>query len=230
MAARLIVGSSYAGADLTLLAGSVARGQANEHSDLDLIVVGFSGAPYRESFMAEGWPVEAFVHSLESIRDFSRQDVERRRPSLPQMISESLLLTGNADFARQLKTEAQRLLINGPPPRTRLERDYSRYSLSDLLDDFAAASFEHALFILPQVLTTFFTFVFDSHNHWHASSKWIPKELERLEPELYQSLVTALSDFHDEQDKRQLITLIDHYLETFGGRYFAGFQQGKHDV
>ena len=101
--ARLIVESRYPDCDAALLAGSFVRGQATATSDLDLIVFRESvPASYRESFTFDEYPVEAFIHSSTTIRDFFRQDRERGRPSMQRMVAEGLVLR-NHDLLKPLK-------------------------------------------------------------------------------------------------------------------------------
>lgn len=220
----------YPDANLILLAGSVVRQQAKPGSDLDIIVLGSQEAPYRESFLAHDWPVEAFVHTSASLELFCQKDIERRRPSLPQMLSESILIRGDLELAEQVKTRALTQLTAGPKPKTRLELDQARYALTDLLEDFEAQDVDTALFILPQLLSCFFDFFFDSQNLWRASSKWIPREIKKHNPDLHQTLKTAILAFHKENDATLVISLIDRYLTPFGGRLFAGFTLGRDDV
>ena len=53
----------YQGANAIFVTGSVVRGEATAHSDLDLVIL-FPKVEraYRESFIHKGWPVEAFIH------------------------------------------------------------------------------------------------------------------------------------------------------------------------
>ena len=66
-------------------AGSIVRGEGTPSSDLDLVVLSDApqDAPRRESLVFEGWPVEVFVHTWDSLLMFFEHDFQRRRPSLP---------------------------------------------------------------------------------------------------------------------------------------------------
>ena len=91
-AARVIVAARYDGCDVALLAGSVVRGWRRRPRTLILWWWMRLAAPDRESFVAHGWPVEAFVNTLESYRRFFASDAERRTPSLPAMCAEGIVL------------------------------------------------------------------------------------------------------------------------------------------
>src|SRR5690349_17930039 len=95
--ARLIYETRYPDAAAVLLAGSVVRGQATAHSDLDLVVLYERVAhAWRESFLSEGWPVEAFVHDLETLRYFfEKVDGTTAPPSLAYMVLEGVDVVAN---------------------------------------------------------------------------------------------------------------------------------------
>lgn len=61
----------YRDATAVRAAGSLVRGEGTAYSDLDLVVV-YARLPaaYRESFVFEGFPVEAFVHDPETLEYF----------------------------------------------------------------------------------------------------------------------------------------------------------------
>src|ERR1044071_8447553 len=90
-AARGIWRERYAGARVVFLAGSVMRGDATPSSDLDIVVV-FEELPgaYRESFTSGGWPVEAFVNDVETLRHFFEVGRKRGLPSLLRMVIEGV--------------------------------------------------------------------------------------------------------------------------------------------
>ena len=52
-------------------AGSVSNEQGTDGSDLDLVIV-YEKLPnaYREAFIYDGWPIDAFIHDLDTLRYF----------------------------------------------------------------------------------------------------------------------------------------------------------------
>ena len=83
-AARAFLQAYFPDCLAALLAGSVVRGEATSTSDLDIVIfTERDNAPYRKSFEAYGWPIEAFVYTPSTYGDFFAGDVRRRRPSLP---------------------------------------------------------------------------------------------------------------------------------------------------
>jgi predicted nucleotidyltransferase len=70
-AARAIGRQRYPEASVLFAAGSIVRGEGTVHSDLDLVVVYPAlAAAYRESFVLDRLPVEAFVHDPETLEYF----------------------------------------------------------------------------------------------------------------------------------------------------------------
>ena len=94
LAARKIFSVRYSGADVAFVAGSIVRGDDTPYSDIDLVVVysQFSAA-YRESFLSDGFSVEAFVHDPSTLKYFFEDiDAKSGCPSLPSMVVEGVAL------------------------------------------------------------------------------------------------------------------------------------------
>lgn len=137
LTAQRLVESRFPECEVAFLAGSVIRGEGTPTSDLDIVIItSRPEAPYRESLVFEGWPVEAFVHSPDSVRRYFASDAAGRRPMLPMMCAEGIIVRGQNGLAETIKAEAQALLDAGPTSLTPDERDNYRYALTDLLDDF----------------------------------------------------------------------------------------------
>src|SRR5262245_10879787 len=99
-------------------AGSIVRGEGTAHSDLDLVVIlPALTCAWRESFIFEGYPVEAFVHDPETLEYFF---VEVDRPSgmpmLMHMVVEGIEIPEPTDVSRALKRRALEIMDAGPPP------------------------------------------------------------------------------------------------------------------
>ncbi|PEM99655.1 nucleotidyltransferase [Bacillus wiedmannii] len=107
-AAQRIITSQFPNCDVALLGGSVVRGEATKTSDLDIVIVDQNlPSCYRESFYSNGWPVEVFVHNFETCKTFFKMDCDRGRPSLPQLVSEGIVLKGENEIVEKLKREAK---------------------------------------------------------------------------------------------------------------------------
>jgi predicted nucleotidyltransferase len=94
--ARRVVAARFGNAEVAYCAGSIVRGECTEHSDIDLVVVlPVLKAAWRESFLYESWPVEAFVHDSSTLRSFFEEiDARSGVPSPPQMVDEGIAVCG----------------------------------------------------------------------------------------------------------------------------------------
>ncbi len=228
-AARVIVAARYDGCDVALLAGSVVRGQATATSDLDIVVVDARlAAPYRESFVAHGWPVEAFVNTLESYRRFFASDAERRTPSLPAMCAEGIVLCDRDGLAERIKAEARDWLARGPAPLSAREIRDARYALTDRLDDFIGATRrDEGMFAAHELAALAAEFVLAAHHAWSGRGKWLIRALRRFDSETAERLAKALEEYYRGERKDELIAFVDDALAPVGGRLFAGYSAGK---
>ena len=136
-AAKDLFETRYQGAAAVLVAGSVVRGEASQYSDLDLVVIFPSvRAAYRESFTHMGWPVEAFIHDLETLRYFFYKiDQPSATSTLCEMVKEGLEVPSACKLSDEAKLLATEVLKAGPPALTFEEIEDRRYSISELIDD-----------------------------------------------------------------------------------------------
>lgn len=76
-AARAFIDQHFPECTAAFLAGSTLRGEATATSDLDIVIITTrEGTPYRESFIAFGWPIEVFVHDNNLYRVYFASDVK----------------------------------------------------------------------------------------------------------------------------------------------------------
>src|SRR6056297_1376762 len=128
-AANKFVEYYFPKAQAAMLAGSVAREEHNDKSDLDIIIITDEvDTPFRQSYIEFGWNIEAFVFNNKNYMDFFEKDARRKRPSLPNMVLESIVLKDN-QIIGIMKKQAKSLLEKGPEKINKEEiRDY-RYEI-----------------------------------------------------------------------------------------------------
>ncbi len=209
-----------------ILAGSVVRGEATATSDLDIIIITLSArAPYRESLYRYGWPIEAFVHTEASFFSFARGDLDRRRPSLPLMLSEGLVLKDLEGLAGSLKNASLQMLQKGVRPLSGKELRDFRYRITTLLDDLiGSGSQDQDFFIINELVQEMGNLILVGNGEWEARGKWMARSLKNLDQDLYRDLMTALKGFYAEGNKRMLLNFVERELKRFGGRLFAGYK------
>jgi hypothetical protein len=226
-AVTALVDERFPACRAAFLAGSVVRGEATATSDLDLVVI-TDGTPYRASFHAFGWPVEAFVHTPTSYAEFFAHDAARRRPSLPMMCSEGLVLRNRDGLADHIKAVATALLAQGPAPLTPAEIRDLRYRLTDVLDDLIGSE-DHAetLLVAAQVVAAAVDLVLGCHRQWTGHGKWLLRALRRFDRQLGTRLADALLRLQREGSKAPLVQFAEEALAPVGGRLFDGYVLGS---
>ncbi|MEH7225996.1 nucleotidyltransferase domain-containing protein [Bacillus sp. JJ1566] len=227
-AAQQFIQTHHPNCQAAILAGSVARGEATETSDLDIVVFDKNiPSSFRESLIEFSWPIEVFVHNETSYKQFFETDKKRARPSMPRMVYEGIVLKDDG-ILEAIKKEAKEILENGPEEWTRETIDFKRYFITDVLDDFIGCEQrEEAIFIANNLAELTSEFILRINRKWVGASKWVYRALKDLDEEFAKRFVAAFDSFYRNDDKSKVIHLVDEILEPFGGRYFEGFSLGK---
>ena len=228
VAGRAFVEGHFPECRAAFVAGSFLRGEATPTSDLDIVVVDdLADAPFRASYHEFGWPIEAFVHTVESCRWYFVND--GRRPSLAMMCHEGEVVRDREGFAGHIRAEARELLTAGPRPLSPEELASWRYGLTDALDDFVGCDREdEGVFIASIVAQEATDLVLLLNRQWLGAGKWTPRALRRFDPELAERLGTALTAYTRHGDKGELIAFATAALDMTGGRLFQGYYSRGH--
>jgi hypothetical protein len=225
-AATDFVAAHFPDALVALLGGSVLTPERTPTSDLDLVVL-LDGppAPFRETFRHDGWVVEAFVQTRESLAYFSDRDVERRVPSLLRMCADSTVLVDRAGLAESIQAEARRRLSAGPPPLDPARRDQLRYTLTDQLDDLAGCRADDELpHIAALLLTGAAELALAAGGAWAGTGKGLQRSLVRHDPGLAQGLVDAHRQAVDGGARGPLREVVLEVLDRAGGKLLEGYR------
>jgi hypothetical protein len=224
--AQRVLEDRYPIADAGFAAGSFVRGGATATSDLDLIVL-FDALPnaYRESFVFEGTPVEAFVHDPETQRAFFRKDVDAGKSAMLTMAVEGRIVGSRPERAEAMKAEAQTILAAGPPPLDQSAVELFRYLITSRIEDLQDPR------PWPEVLATgawlyaaLADFILRTNGRWGATAKWIPRALAAFDPALAAAFDAAFADLFERRDTGPLIGFAERSLAPFGGRLFDGYR------
>jgi hypothetical protein len=231
-AAHALIEQYFPECSTAFLAGSVIRGESTATSDLDIVIItNREGTPYRESFREFGWPIEAFVNNMTSYRDFFANDIRGRRPMLPTMCAEGIILRDSEGLAQSIKDEACMLLDQGPEPLSPSEVVNIRYRITDMLDDFIGSEkFGESFFIASNVAVAASSLILGYHKRWIGYGKSVLRELNKFDPHLAMQLQRAVEVFCSQGVKDDLIQFADEALNLVGGRLFEGYLQRKTDV
>lgn len=226
-AARSFVAEQFPDALATFVGGSVLTEHRTPTSDLDVVVV-LAGppAPYRETFWHQGWVVETFVHTRESLEAFWVHDEERRVATMLRLCAESVVLTDPGGVTREIQEAARARLAAGPaePGEELLER--LRYGLSDLLEDLAGSDQEDELaYVSALVLAATAQLALAVGGHWSGRGKALARALREADPDLAERLINAHRLVLTEGDTAPLYRCALQVLEPAGGPLLAGFRQ-----
>jgi hypothetical protein len=223
-AASQFVDSNFPSCEVAYLAGSVVRGEETESSDLDIIIIDSSvSGSYRQSFKEHGWPIEVFVHNFFSYKDFFKENIDRARPSLPQMCAEGIILKDNGQASR-IKNEALQLLKAGPTPWKTKEIEKARYHLTDLLNDLEGSSNTlEDLFIVSKLADLTHEFVLRVNGHWIGEGKWIVRALKDYDESFAGVFADVFNQYYSTREKGAVIQFVDQIIAPFGGRLFEGY-------
>ena len=225
--AHAIQAERYPDARVVFAAGSLIRGEATSYSDLDLVVL-YAKIPcaYRESFRFDDYPVEAFVHDIETLEYFFFEvDRPSGVPVLPQMVMEGIEIPASNDVSRAAKGRAASLIAAGPPALDTQTEQRMRYCVSDLLNDLRAPRSKDEL---TATGSRFYEQLADYHLRrqclWSAKGKGIPRALRSADPELSARYCQSFEDLFTRGDVRAVIQLAEELLQPGGGPLFDGYR------
>jgi hypothetical protein len=219
--AQALVEERFPAARAAFLGGGVLSPRRTSASDLDIVVV-IDGppAPFRESLRWRGWPVELFVHRLGTTAAWFAKDVARRRPTLPRMCADGVILVDADGTGAAIRAQAQGVLEAGPPPVTQAELDAHRYGLTDLLDDLTGSTDAGETIIISWTLVTSVAqLALLTAGAWLGGGKWLLRDLRQVDLALADELLAA------RENPAELARIADQVLDRAGGRLWAGYRQ-----
>lgn len=205
--------------------GSVVRGNGTAHSDLDIVVLlEHVEQAYRESLVVDDWPVELFVHDLETLEYFVVDDCKAHRPSLATMLAQAIVIPAHAPQAVRVQAWAQVVLAH-PYPLTVERKDDARYFITDLLDDLRDHRPRAELVAIASKLYSLLgEFILTSNAQWSASGKHLPRTLRAFDAGVADSFNEAFDAVFQHSDPQPLIAFAESILRPAGGSLFAGYR------
>lgn len=223
--ARKCFSTRFSGASHLFVAGSIMRGEGNEFSDIDLVVV-FPKLPraWRESFIMDSFPIEAFVHDAETLAYFIQQDIRSGTPIIVHMVANGVIVGDDLERARAMQQQARSALENGPSPLGGEPYDTMRYFLSDLAEDLRAERPTNEVAAVSALAyPRLIDLILLGRRQWTGKGKWGPRLLRRFDPGLAEIASSAFADAV-RGNKAALLSLIDQELARHGGSYFDGYR------
>jgi hypothetical protein len=221
-----VLAARFAGADAALVAGSLMRNEGTTTSDIDLVVL-YPELPraWRETFLADGVPVEAFVHDAATLRWFIREDIRSGKPALLGMLADSQIIGSKPHVATPWQAEARALLHQRPDALSVEQLDRLRYQITDKVDDLRGAKTTSDLLATGTALyEPLSELMLRGRSSWAANGKWIPRLLERLDAQLALEFDAVFQQLFREGEPRALITFAEKELARYGGPLLAGYR------
>lgn len=227
--ARRIVRRRFPDARAAWLGGSVVSGTASATSDLDITVL-LDGppAPFRESTVFDGWPVELFVQTEESLMRFCDNDIQRRRPTTMRLVGSSVVLVDTDGAGEALRERLRALDLAGPAQATADDLQSARYLVTDLLDDLLDAADDEAVVVVAALWAATAELLLLANRAWSGSGKWLLRELHSLDARNATAYADQLSHGlrSAADDTAPLRRTVEAILEQCGGRMFDGYRRG----
>ena len=222
-----LIQERYSNAQAIFWAGSVSGDQGTSASDLDLVIV-FDAIPaaYREAFLYDGWPIDAFIHDMNTLQYFFEESRAGNGISgLNYMILNGRIVTDHSAFSENIKTLAQEVLNAGPAVWDKNQIDKERFLITDVLDDVKyPAERDEQIASTAWLLEALGQFYFRSQNKWCASGKSIIRYLKNDNPDLALEFTKAFESLFQTGSSVLLELLVKKILEPYGGLFWDGFR------
>lgn len=227
---KKLISKRYPQAKSVIWAGSVKNNQATESSDLDLIIV-FESLPnaYREAFIYDGWPVDTFIHDLDSLNYFFEESrVGNGITGLAYMIINGYEILDKSEFTERVKRIAQESIALGPALWDKDQIDKERFLITDALDDIKyPASYEEKMASAAWLLEALGQFYFRAQGKWCASGKNLIRYLSDEDNLLAKEFNDAFSEVFRNGKTCRLELLVQKILLRYGGLLWDGYSSKK---
>lgn len=189
-----LIKERYVDARAVFWAGSVSEGLGTSASDLDLVIVFEEVAhAYREAFIYDAWPIDAFIHDIDTLRYFFEESrVGNGISGLNHMILNGRMVTKPNAFSENIKTLAGKFLKAGPSAWTQAQIDKERFLITDILDDIKfSKNKEEQITSAVHLFEPLLQFYFRCQKKWSASGKSLMRLLKQENSQLAEEWITA---------------------------------------
>lgn len=215
----------YADALFCVASGSIIEGHGTVGSDLDLVVIYEKlDFAYRESFIHEGLPVEAFVHDPDTLQAFIDGDHKSAHAAMFHMMATGIVVPQDSELSEKLRAYSRMKFETGAPVLGREQLDALRYSVSDLIDDLKGvrpASEQRA--ILYALYEKMGELHLRRQNKFYATGKRLARQLAESDPVLLKTLDNIMTEAHQSGVKSSHIAAFTRMLDAMGGHLFDGY-------
>jgi predicted nucleotidyltransferase len=202
-----------------LLAGSVAQGLADEHSDLDFYVVTHGKQRWRGCWQLEQTPVEYFFNPAEYLQRTIQTDA-----SALQILATGIVIIPHPELGKL--QHLARDILAAPRPINHDELEFDRFNTVEcVLETRSAFGTEAYRYILPQAVVYILKAIYRKHGWWEVRAKSVLSDLRQRAPELEKLATQALGDLPAMHKQAALETLAKAVVEPIGLREYHSQKQ-----
>lgn len=225
-AAEQLILRDYPNCLLAILGGSAGRGEHNEQSDLDIVVIDESVQDLTQRTIgAYGWIIELFFLTKTEYREQFNAGVIAGNPTLQRMVTEGIVIRMSS-IGKQVREEAHNDLNMGPLPLTSYDIDVNRYVITELMRDLEGSVRSVEKWFIVQKLTLLLgEFILRANRQWIGEGKALFRLLSNFDSNLAVDVEMSLESFYRYDDQVPLLRLIDKVLEPYGGPHLIGFEE-----
>lgn len=222
-----LIKERYVEAKAVFWAGSVSEGRGTSASDLDLVIVFEEVAhAYREAFIYDGWPIDAFIHDLDTLRYFcGKLEASDGKPALINMILHGQEILAQNSVCMEAQAIAAEALANGPDTWSQDQIDKERFLITDILDDIKSPkNKEEQITSAVHLFEPLIQFYFRTQKKWAARGKSLIRLLKQENPELAEEWVSAFEILIQTGDASGIENAVTKILAPHGGYLWDGFR------
>jgi predicted nucleotidyltransferase len=221
-----LISTNYPEVKAVFWGGSLSEGRGTPASDLDLVIVFEALAnSYREAFIFDGWPIDTFVHDLDTLRYFCKTEKSNGKPALINMILWGKEILAQNSVSIEAKIIAAEALAVGPDAWDQAQIDKERFLITDILDDIKSPNNKEEQIIgCVHLFEPLLQFYFRAQAKWTASGKALMRLLRQENPDLAEEWTAAFEKLVQIGDATAVETVVIKILEPYGGLLWDGFR------
>jgi len=160
-----------------LIGGSRLRGEGDNSSDLDVVVIIARPERRRWNIVVRDVEIEMFVNPLFQMRRYFESERATGRGQMAHLISTGRIVLDAGQVMSDLQSEARAIWESGPPPLSNYERWRYRYGVADSLRDIEDVSTidpERTSYLLGSLLPQLVDI------HYRIAGRWLHKPKRAL--------------------------------------------------
>jgi hypothetical protein len=203
-----------------LIFGSVARGEATEHSDLDVeVIVNESKPRHNINHPIIGCITLNLISlSLEQFQERIRKGIERRGHIRPLPIAESMIVFDKTGTLRRMQEGAQELPPGKVSPREQRRIQQQCLVYNDRIAYHLEKDALTALLLMHEGLIILLMSHYQLHQRWWVSTHHLFSDLPNWDPELAQLVENCVATSEGDAKFQWWSAIINHILQPLGGR------------